>query len=414
MSRFARVLGAVALLASSAAAASDVSPTPYPEGWPHRAPWKLNRELLWPGTKRIVFVVDAPRGAAPQPAALDHLVYVAFNYSDRPVKWVKLGDAGSPAVRWQVPAPPAKPQIVYVRLRGGTPIEDAKPSGNDLDTIRVLGEVPACLEGPLPEDVSFIFVRYVGTLWDAYGDSATVVSDSSCGGREFPIIRMAQATIARNKVPGIGQDFLEERAIVHEYGHVLGLDSNPAHGWWMDTRAYRTGAHCTHSECALAVPSAKALLKGQMLDFCDACRRDIETAREYWRTGKEFPESPRLPQRDPAAEVASLKNYNFRDGGEAEKLVRYGKRVMPALMARLATLPGKDGASPRGFGARLALLIVRNEDLLRRPAGGPGLAVPVTAAELSGPVLAWWGQESKAFMEGDAWAPPEVGESRKP
>ena len=72
-------------------------------------------------------------------------------------------------------------------------------------------------------------------------------------------------------------------------------------------RTVRGGAHCVHRECALAVPSAMALLKGQMSDYCAACLRDMQQAREHWRTGKEFPVVLRLPQPDASAAVESLK-----------------------------------------------------------------------------------------------------------
>jgi hypothetical protein len=32
------------------------------------------------------------------------------------------------------------------------------------------------------------------------------------------------------------------------------------------------------------------LLKDKMLDYCDACRRDVEQAKAHWRTGRMFPE----------------------------------------------------------------------------------------------------------------------------
>lgn len=151
-----------------------------------------------------------------------------------------------------------------------------------------------------------------------------------------------------------------------------------------------------------------ALLKGQMMDYCAACLRDIEQAREHWRTGREFPESVRLPQPDPASAVARLKTHNFREGGEAEKLLGYGKAVMPSLVARLPELPGGSVASPRSFAIRLALKIVMAEDDERRPPGITAASIDDSTAHTSAEFLSWWHQESGRFMAGDDWSLPAM------
>jgi hypothetical protein len=397
------------ILACALARAGQTAPvTSYPPDWPHRAPWKLNRELLLPETERIVFVVDLPVGAPPFPEALDHLVTLASKYGGRPASWVRLGAPGSPAVQWIEPPGPPKPVSFYVRLQDGQSLSDVHLPRDHIESIRFAREIPACPAGPLPTNLSFVFVRYIGYVGRDYANSDVVVSDTSCGGREFPYIHVAQTTIALGHPPGFGEDFLEPRALAHEYGHVLGLASNPAHGRWLGVVPYRGAPHCIHRECAVSPPSAMALLKGQMLDYCSACRADIDEAREHWRTGKEFPEVPRLPQPDPAAHVASLKKYNFREGGEAEKLVGYGKAVMPALVARLSELPGGSGASPRGYAAQLALKIVLVEDVLRRPPGTLDPILPQTAADMSAAVMSWWSAESGRFMGGDDWTLPSM------
>ena len=151
-----------------------------------------------------------------------------------------------------------------------------------------------------------------------------------------------------------------------------------------------------------------ALLKGQMSDYCAACQRDIEQAREHWRTGKEFEEVPRLPQPDPAAEVARLKKYNFRDGGVADRLLGYGKSVMPALVARIPELPGGSAASYRSYAAQLALRIVIAEDESRRPPGTPKPIITDAEADSSAAFLSWWEHESERFMAGDDWSLPPM------
>jgi hypothetical protein len=393
---------------ASAHAAQPAAVTPVPPDWPHRAPWKLNRELLLPETDRIVFVVGTERGAPPVAEALDQLVSLASKYGGRPAVWVRLGDSGAPSVRWIDPPVPPKPVKVYVRLRDGQTLSDFQIPRDDVETIRYLVEIPSCPAGALPTNVSYVFVRYLGNLGSAFGNAGTVASDASCGGREFPVVRVAQTHIAQARAPGIGQGFLESRALAHEYGHILGVASNPEHGRWSRTVPYRGGQHCVHRDCAVAVPTAMALLKGQMMDYCAACLRDIELAREHWRTGREFPESVRLPQPDPASSVARLKTHNFREGGEAEKLLGYGKAVMPSLVARLPDLPGGSVASPRSFAIRLALKIIIAEDDARRAPGTPACNIDDSSAHTGAEFLSWWRQESARFMDGDDWSLPAM------
>jgi hypothetical protein len=148
-----------------------------------------------------------------------------------------------------------------------------------------------------------------------------------------------------------------------------------------------------------------------MSDYCAACLRDIQQAREHWRTGREFPDAPRLPQPDPSAAVERLKPYNFRDGGDADTLLGYGKAVMPALVARLPLLQGGYAASPRSYATALALKIVISEDDARRDSGGPAVVVRDTT---SGEFLVWWQHESERFMGGDDWALPPMLRVSKP
>jgi hypothetical protein len=379
-------------------AAKPAAVSSYPPDWPHKVPFKLNRELLLPETERIVFIVDAPRGSPPIVDALNHLATLAQKYGERPASWVRLGESGSPQLNWVVPSESSKARHDV----GG----DDQPSRDDLDTERLLSEVPACPNGSLPANVSYVFIRYVGKIDRGFGSTVTVDSDRSCEARRFSVIRVAQTRIAEKRAPGLGQSFLERHLLSHEYGHVLGLGSNPAHGHWIYMVPYRREAHCVHRDCAVAAPTAMAFLRGQMLDYCAACVRDIEDAREYWRSGKEFSEVPRLAQPDPAADVARLKNYNFCDGCEADKLIGHGKAVMPSLIARLQELPGGSAASPRSYAARLALKIVIAEYERTQPRGSPIPAVPESLSDGSPALLAWWQEESERFMGGDDWSLP--------
>ncbi len=161
-----------------------------------------------------------------------------------------------------------------------------------------------------------------------------------------------------------------------------------------------------NSECAVSTPTGKALVKGQMLDYCGACLRDIEQAREHWLTGKIFPEDTRLPQPDPATSVARLKPYNFREGGEADQLLGYGKAVVPALLGRLDELPGTLPSSPREQAALLVLKIVAIEDGRRKGEEPREVASLNEAGCRSGELKRWWAQEGERFMKGDGWTLP--------
>jgi hypothetical protein len=390
-------------------AANRVTVTPYPPDWPHRAPWKLNRELLLPETERIVFVVDVPRGAAPKREALDHLVSLAGEYGQRDASWVLLGEPGAPNIRWAVPD---GVRVKGHNLQGGS-VDEAPLTADTRDSLRYSAEVPSCPDGALSANTSYVFVRYLGRRGSSYGAARVVTADRSCGKRDFPLIYLAQDRIARDRAPGITRAFLEGRALAHEYGHVLGLASNPAHGRWVRTGPYSGQKHCVHRECAVAIPTAKALLKGQMRDYCTACQRDIQQAREQWLTGKVFPEVRRLPQIDPADQVERLKAHNFRSGGEADKLLRFGKLVVPALIARLPELPAKRNSSPRHYATRLVLKILVAEDVKRRGISADDVQHLSPSGELAEALLAWWEDEAERFMSGDAWELPDVLQVRQ-
>lgn len=387
---------------TGAPAARPARVTSFPPEWPHSAPWKLNRELLLPDTERIVVVVDTPRGFQPKREALDSLASLAAKYGGREATWVRLGDPGAPNVDWTAPTERRAP----VRVTANRPPDELSITQDVKDSIRYFSEVPSCPDGPLSARTSFVFVRYVGDWGSQYGAAERVLPDPSCGGREFPVIYLAQGRIARDRPPGMSQAFLERRALAHEYGHVLGLASNPSHGRWGRTVPYRSGPHCVNRECALAVPTARALLKGQMLDYCAACLHDIEQAREHWLTGKTFSEVLRLTQPDPAAHVARLKAYNFREGGEADRLLGYGKAVMPALMKRLSQLPGGRELSARTYAATLASRIIASEDDRRRGSDLSRLGPPGPGSDLSTELLAWWDEEGERFLRGDEWKLP--------
>ena len=103
-----------------------------------------------------------------------------------------------------------------------------------------------------------------------------------------------------------------------------------------------------------------------------------------------------------------LRPYNFREGGKAERLVRYGKAAMPPLMKRVAELSGGSVLAPREQATLLALRIVADEDAQR--AGGSPRTVPALdpKKDPGGELLRWWAQEEDAFMTGDDWELPPI------
>ena len=113
-----------ALACAAAFAGKPAATTSFPLDWPHRVPWKLNRELLLPVNKRIVFLVDTQRGSSPLTLALDQLVALASKYGGRPASWITLGEPGAPDVKWVDLPTPTKPVTYYVRLRDGQILSD--------------------------------------------------------------------------------------------------------------------------------------------------------------------------------------------------------------------------------------------------------------------------------------------------
>jgi hypothetical protein len=405
-----RVSWALAILVTTSAfaASNPVAVTTFPPDWPHACPFKLERELLLPETKRILIVVDVPRGFAPKPEALDGLAKLAARYGNREARWVHLGDPGSPRMVWAQPSTPEGAPIKLRPVRSDTESGEIRLTQDQVELKRLFAEVPTCPGGPLAAEESFVFVRYLDEWGSSYGATASGKADSSCGGKDVPILYIAQGRIARKRPPGLSQVFLETRALIHEYGHALGLGTNPAHGWWMKTLPYTAGPHCVNRDCAVAVPSAMALLKGQMIDYCADCRRDIEQARQHWKTGDTFPPVPRLPQPDPASAVAKLKPYNFREGGDADRLPGFGKAVMPALVKRMSELPQGSEVSPRAYAATLAIRIIDSEDRKRHGLEGEREQDVRIARDCSRDILVWWSAEGKKFLAGDDWKLPSL------
>jgi hypothetical protein len=190
--------------------------TPFPPDWPHRAPWKLSRELLIPDTGRILFVVDIPAGLKPKEEALNYLVEVASRYGERPASWVYLGAEDAPEVRWILTESPDEPMEITVRMREGQSLEERPVSGDTVDEARLANEIIDCVPGSLAADVSFVFVRYAGEGLACYGFHREASSTARCGERSFPLLIINQDQIAQHRLPVMfTRESLEKRTLVH-------------------------------------------------------------------------------------------------------------------------------------------------------------------------------------------------------
>jgi hypothetical protein len=374
------LLATLIVLAGGCAHALREPRTPYPDTSPHASPWRLNRELLQSGTtSRILFVVDVEGGTAPSQEPLDHLAEIASKYAQRPARWVIIGD-------------PAAPQV-------------------ETDRAGAL----RCPSGLLDPNTSYVFIRYVGTAGEGmYGRTLALRVAPECGDKRIFAIQIAQDTLAEHRFLWLTKTSLERNDLVHEYGHVLGLGSNPDHGFYPDYPDISAGDHCVNPQCALASPRPRAgvyrFLKTGFTfrvndDFCAQCRRDIEAARRFWTTGVRTAESQRLPRPDLSKWIAKLEDEDFQEGGKAMILLSHGKEVMPALMRRMLTLPGNHEESPRAHADKIAKAIVSREAIKR---AGNGYSGDWDMTDQSREMLWWWMKEGKRFMNGNQWELPPV------
>lgn len=238
----------LAALASGCAASLRERVTPFPPGTRLVVPWTLNRELLEPVNRRILFVVDLAEGHPPEMAALDGLARLAARYGERAARWVVHGLPGSPPVRW----------------KGSTLLAT----------------------GPLDPETSYVFVRYVGNRIPNWGLSYS----GRVAGRRVYFILVNQEKHRKWKW-FLPERHLEQQTLVHEYGHLLGLP--PAHhGYYPRYPNFSDGSHCVNPNCALTRPRFRALLYGlwhvvfahrYLEDYCPQCRAAIAEAKAHWR-----------------------------------------------------------------------------------------------------------------------------------
>ncbi|MSP60903.1 MAG: hypothetical protein EXR72_11270 [Myxococcales bacterium] len=250
------LLLAASLLSSGCAGMLSRATTPMPPGHPRAAPWELTRELLLrEESDRILIVVDWVQGAPADSAALDHLASVAARYGQRPASWVRAGEAG------------------------------------EAGTQRGIHEASMC-PALMDPRTSYVFVRYVGDQLDHFGQAWT--RRIYCAGRprDVHFIDINQDVHHRLRFLWLTERHLEQQTLVHEYGHLLGLSSNPEHTFYAGYPSFAGGPHCVRPDCPVTLPSARSIVYGlyrtgltfrYLDDYCERCRQDIEEARRFWR-----------------------------------------------------------------------------------------------------------------------------------
>jgi hypothetical protein len=200
---------------------------------PRTVPWELNRELLLPETKQILFVAEWVEGHKPEEEALDALVRLASRYGGRPASW-----------RRHRPYAPLK----------------------------------------LEPDTSYVIVRYVGHQLHRFGLASSELIDN-----RLVYLILINQEVHRKYRRLVPQAKLEEQTLVHEYGHHLGLPTHES-GYY-PASDIGGGMHCVNPDCALSKPRLKAILynafhiafgRQYLEDYCEECRRAIDAARKHW------------------------------------------------------------------------------------------------------------------------------------
>lgn len=330
------------------------APTPFPPEYPHAAPWRLERRLLAPERKGLLFLVEHRSGLTPKNEALETLVSVASRHAGVPARWV-----------W--------------------------------------GNEDSCS----PEE-QCILILYEGK-GDQYGRAYWAPSESA---EAIPVLEVFQDELAKWSFLWLTRTRLEERTLLHEYGHLLGLGTNPEHAYDAAFPTNRYGFHCIYPECPLARLTAKSVLyavyyTGLTLrspkDYCEYCRRDIREARAVWLEGKKPVPVRQLPFPSADEWVRGLKERDLGSALVAQGAVFFGKKSVPALLGRLQRTVANNRVEGRAELAWLAMQVVMNEERKRS-----GAVCSFQLGDQYEPMLSWWNQHGESFLAGDDWPLPPV------
>jgi hypothetical protein len=253
-------------------------------------PWLLSEGLA----ERVVVEVDSVEGCEPADLVLDGLRDVL----------VKYGPAGRPV---EIERSDVIPRSEWDRLvaDGSDPAVGAIVSAH-ADPVRAPGtEHRYALFAPGAEG----FFGYSDTWWVERDDVPHAV-------RGVFVSRDAHAAVDHL---WISLDEIERMTLIHEFGHQLGLVSDPRH----ERRHPEHRMHCTRLDCAMAHPTARLYLRNVWRgvfdvwfdDYCPECRAEIRDAQAEWRWQRE-----RKP--DWAATLREERASEARDRERIGELVR--------------------------------------------------------------------------------------------
>jgi tetratricopeptide (TPR) repeat protein len=210
---------------------------------------------------KLIIEVDCVRGSEPDEQALRGLVDVARALL--PGKSVRLFiDDVIPDESWPDPANEASFDRIASRWLDTLPQDDR-------EAMYVLYVPKSAAESRLA------------------GYARDWVIDRGGGPLFVPGMYVDLGVIEDNALPFASRESLELYTLAHEFGHVIGLVSNPRHAQLHSSR------HCTHTGCVMHSIGNRRLLghlftglPGAFLPkrFCDECQADLHAVRAYAAT----------------------------------------------------------------------------------------------------------------------------------
>lgn len=221
-------------------------------------PWLLADGLV----QKVIVEVDWVEGCEPGPKTLRGLQAVLEKYgpTGRPVE-VRRDDV-IPRSEWDATAE----QKTGSRIRALVGAH-AEPSHDPAVESRYVLFAPISKEG---------FMGF-STTWSFQADG----QDERVRG-----VAVFHENHVRFAKLWISLDKLERMTLVHEFGHQLGLVSDPRH-----ERTERHLGHCTRLDCLMAHPTRRVIVRNFIpgvfgvffKDYCRECQAEIRLAQAEWR-----------------------------------------------------------------------------------------------------------------------------------
>jgi tetratricopeptide (TPR) repeat protein len=287
----------------------------------------MNARLLSPfWTKRLIVEVDWVEGCKPKPKALTALQKTIDRYTD-------LGDNA---------------EII---------LDDVIP-WDRWDTVRTTGTTSLVKEylDHLPGDeqgTEVVYLLYAPKSGPLYGVARTWEFEKDDRFIRARGIMMFCRQFEENSVLWITAAKAERSTLVHEFGHVLGLVSNPAH------MHLGNGPHCRNPGCVMTHPRPRtivynflpALFAGQIpKKYCADCRKDIHKAKQIWKSkmanDPEYPDNLTFAADNEYAQAKAW--YLWGEGDQASALALINERLALApenveLLLSLGSMYGLSG-----------------------------------------------------------------------